>query len=386
MEINALLPQLRSALARRQSEMVALLSELVQRESPSTDPAALEELARYLAQQWRQRGARVRLIRARGHGPILRAEVKLGRGQPQDQLLALGHFDTVYPLGTLQRMPFRVRQGRAYGPGTFDMKAGIVQALFAVDVLHTLSELPARRVVFLFTSDEEVGSRIGRPVLEREARRSRAVLVLEPAGGPGGALKTGRKGVGEFELIVEGRAAHAGLEPEKGVNAVEELARQIVRVKTLERPARGLTVNVDVIEGGSRTNVIPDHARAVVDVRVPKLQDGPRMEKQMQGLKPVDRRARLTVQGGVDRPPLERTPDGVRLFRQAQRVGQALGLRLEEVTVGGGSDGNFTAALGVPTLDGLGGVGAGAHSPGEYVVVDKLPERAALLAGLLLTL
>jgi len=366
--------------------MVKLLGELVRLESPSTDQAAVDRLARFLARQWRQQGARVNLLRPRKSGPILRAEMVLGRDRSQGQLLVIGHLDTVYPLGTLKQMPFRVGAGRAYGPGTFDMKSGLVQALFAVEALRTTEQQPAGKVVFLFTSDEEVGSEAGRPVIEREARRSRAVLVVEPASGPQGALKTARKGVGEFELVVQGRAAHAGLEPEKGVNAIEELAHQILRLKKLARPARGLTLNVDIITGGTRTNVVAESAHAVVDVRIPRLKDGPWIEQQVKKLRPVDRRARLVLRGGINRPPLERTAEVARLFRQAQHLGEALGLHLEEAAVGGGSDGNFTAALGVPTLDGLGGVGAGAHSPGEYVLVRSLPERAALLAALLLRL
>ncbi|HKZ53397.1 MAG TPA: M20 family metallopeptidase [Candidatus Acidoferrales bacterium] len=386
MTSDSSLPLLHRYLRRRQAAMVKLLGELVRMESPSTDRAALDRLARFLARQWQQRGARVNLLRPRKSGPILRAEMAFGDSQAEGQLLVIGHLDTVYSLGTLKRMPFSVRAGRAYGPGTFDMKSGLVQALFAVEALQTLGLWPTKKLVFVFTSDEEVGSEAGRPVIEREARRSRAVLVLEPAAGPQGALKTARKGVGEFELEVEGRAAHAGLEPEKGVNAIEELARQIVRVKRFERPARGLTLNVDIIAGGTRTNVVADHARGVVDVRIPRLKNGAWIEQRMKSLQAVDPRAKLIVRGGINRPPLERTSDVARLFRQAQRLSQSLGLRLEEAAVGGGSDGNFTAALGIPTLDGLGGVGAGAHSPGEFVVIRRMPERAALLAGLLLTL
>jgi glutamate carboxypeptidase len=371
---------------RRQPAMVKLLGELVRLESSSFDPRAVDRLARFLARQWRQQGARVRLLRPRRWGPILRAEVVIGSGRPKGQLLVLGHLDTVYEAGTLKHMPFRVSGGRAYGPGTFDMKSGLVQALFAVEALRALDLKPARKLVFLFTGDEEVGSLAGRPVLEREARRSRAVLVLEPSSRPDGALKTARKGVGEFELIVEGRSAHAGIEPEKGVSATEELARQIVRLKRLASPRRGLTLNVGLIEGGTRTNVVAERACARVDVRIARRSDGAAIERRLKKLKPIDPRAQLTMRGGVNRPPLERTREVARLFRQAQQLANDLGFRLEEASTGGGSDGNFTAALGVPTLDGLGGVGGGAHSPGEFVVVRHMPERAALLAGLLLTL
>jgi len=381
-----LLRSLHRHLRRRQAAMVDLLGALVLLESPTTEEAAVTRLARFLARLWRQRGARAQLLHPRNAGAILRAEVFLGRGRPQRQLLVLGHLDTVYPRGTLRRQPFRVRGGRARGPGTVDMKSGLVQALFAVEALQMLRLAPPRKLVFLFTSDEEVGSGAGRPVVEREARRSCAVLVLEPASGLGGALKTARKGVGEFTLTVEGRAAHAGIEPEKGVNAIEELAAQILRVKRLARPARGLTLNVGVIEGGTRTNVVPERARALVDVRIARGADGSWIERRMRALRPVNPRARLRVTGGLNRPPLERTREVAKLFRHAQQLARALGARLEESSTGGASDGNFTAALGVPTLDGLGGVGAGAHSPGEFVVVRRMPERAALLAALLLTL
>lgn len=379
------LKSLHRYLRRRQSGMVGLLGALVLLESPSTEKAAVDRLARWLAREWRARGANVRLLRPPNAGTILRAEIFLGRGRPRGQLLVLGHLDTVYGLGTLTRMPFRVRGGWAYGPGTVDMKSGLVQAVFAVEALAALRQSPPAKLVFLFTSDEEVGSRAGRPVVEREARRSRAVLVLEPASGLRGALKTARKGVGEFELVVEGRAAHAGIEPEKGASAIEELAAQIVRLKRLARPRRGLTLNVGVIEGGTRTNVVAERARASIDVRIARRADGPLISRRLRRLRPQNRRVRLRVTGGINGPPLERTPPVVRLFRHAQKLARELGIHLRESATGGGSDGNFTAALGVPTLDGLGGVGGGAHSRGEFVVVRRMPERAALLAGLLLT-
>ncbi|MEE8201303.1 MAG: M20 family metallopeptidase [Candidatus Acidoferrales bacterium] len=387
--------QLLRTLRRRQRAMVGLLGALVMHESPSTEKRAVDRLARFLAREWRRRGARarigrVRLLRPPNAGSILRAEIFLGRGRPQGQLLVLGHLDTVYPLGTLRRTPFRVQRGRAYGPGTVDMKSGLVQALFAVEALQALRSrsfgTPPAKLVFLFTSDEEIGSAAGQPVIEREARRSRAVLVLEPASGLRGALKTARKGVGEFELLVEGRAAHAGIEPEKGVSATEELAEQIVRLKRLARARQGITINVGVIEGGTRTNVVAERARAKIDVRIAKLGDRRGVERQLRRLRPVNPRARLRITGGIKRPPLERTREVVRLFRHAQRLAREMGLRLEESSTGGGSDGNFTAALGIPTLDGLGGVGGGAHSRGEFVLTRRMPERAALLASLLLTL
>jgi glutamate carboxypeptidase len=379
------LVRLHAHLRARTPALLRLLRRLVEMESPSTDKPAVDRLARALARQWRRRGARVTLFPQRERGALLRAELRLGR-RPQGQLLVLGHLDTVYERGTLPRMPFRARGSRACGPGAFDMKSGIVIGLAAVDALAALRVAPARKLVFLYSCDEEIGSAASRPLVEREARRSRAVLVLEPAAGPGGALKTARKGVAEYELIVHGRAAHAGLDPEKGVSATLELAHQLPRIVRLAHHRRGVTLNVGVIEGGTRTNVVAAEARAQVDVRVEHRADAGRVERRLLALPPVLRGARLEWRRVSIRPPLERTAGVVRLFRQAQRVARALGFRLDETSVGGGSDGNFTAALGVPTLDGLGGVGAHAHSPDEYVEVSSLADRAALLAGLLLSL
>jgi len=260
-----------------------------------------------------------------------------------------------------------------------------VIALFAVDALRRAGIAPRRRLVFLWTSDEEIGSGTSRKWIISEARRSDAALVLEPASGAKGRLKTARKGVGEIELTVTGRAAHAGVNPQDGVNAVHELAMQIARIAELNDPRRGITVNVDVVEGGTRTNVIADRARALVDVRVNRALDMRRLEARFRALRPILPGARLAVRGGFNRPPMERKSCAA-LFRRAQALGGVMGLQLEESFTGGGSDGNFTAALGVPTLDGLGGVGEGAHSPHENVLVRSLPERAALLAGLLAAL
>jgi glutamate carboxypeptidase len=294
--------------------------------------------------------------------------------------------DTVYDVGTLERMPFRVRGGRAYGPGTFDMKGGLVIALFALDALRRAGLSPRKRVVCLWTTDEEIGSESSRAIIEREAKRSDAVLVLEPATGPEGRAKTARKGVGDVEMVVTGRAAHAGLNPEAGVNAVHELALQIARVMEFGEPRRGITVNVDVVEGGTRSNVIAERARAMVDLRVSQARDAARLARKFRALRPILPGAKLEVHGGINRPPMERTPGVERLFRHAQRLAREMDISLGESFVGGGSDGNFTAALGVPTLDGLGAAGEGAHSPGENILVEKLPERVALVAGLLATL
>jgi glutamate carboxypeptidase len=374
------------ALRPRTPAMLRLLRRLVLAESPSSDKAAVDRLGKLVAAEWRRRGARVALLRQPRRGDHVRAEWWPGKGRPPGQILVLGHLDTVYPCGTLLKMPFRIAAGRAWGPGTFDMKSGLVQALFAVDALAFCRVAPAKRLVFLWTTDEEIGSASSQAAIEREARRSDAVLVLEPAFGRDGRLKTKRKGVGTVELRVEGRAAHAGINPQDGVNAVHELALQIERLTRMNDPRRGITVQANVIEGGTFSNVVPAHARAEVDVRVAHIADGRAIQRKLRALRPVLRGARLEVSGGVIRPPLEHTPAVRSLFRHAQSLAREMGLALGEAATGGGSDGNLTAALGIPTLDGLGGVGDAAHSPREFVLIRALPERAAILAGLLATL
>ena len=266
------------------------------------------------------------------------------------------------------------------------MKGGLVLALFAVDALRALGIQPRKRLVFLWNSDEEIGSGSSRRAIEREARRSDAVLVLEPSFGREGRLKTARKGVGTAEITVKGRSAHAGVDPEKGVNAVHELALQIERLMGLNDRRRGITVQTTVVAGGTVSNVVPEHARAEVDIRYSRISDAPALNRKLHGLRPVLKGARVEVRGGTDPPPLERTPAVRALFRHAQTLMREMGLPLGEAATGGGSDGNFTAALGIPTLDGLGAVGDSPHSPREHIVIRKLAERAALLAGLFSTL
>lgn len=362
--------------------MTRLLGRFVREESPSFDKAAVDRFGHLVAAEWGKRGALITFLRQRERGDHVRVELRPRREKPQGQILVLGHLDTVYALGTITRMPFRIARGRAWGPGVFDMKSGLVIALFAVGALRKGHVQPRKRLVFLWTTDEEIGSGTSRAWVEREARRSDAVLVLEPASGPDGRLKTARKGVGEIELIVRGRAAHAGINPQEGVNAVHELALQIARIASFNNLRRGITVNVDVIEGGTRPNVIAERARALIDLRVARTSDMRALERRFRQLRPILPGARLTVHGGFNRPPMERS-SSARLFRQAKTLAAAMGLELQEAFTGGASDGNFTAALGVPTLDGLGGVGEGAHSPDECVLLRALPERAALLAALL---
>jgi glutamate carboxypeptidase len=280
-------------------------------------------------------------------------------------------------------MPLVERDGRLFGPGVFDMKAGIAIGMLAVRALLETDASPSRRIVMLWTTDEEIGSTTSRTAIEEEARRSDAVFVLEPSL-PGGAVKTGRKGCGSYEVTIRGVSAHAGIEPEKGASALQELAYQVLRINALQNLARGISVNVTVASGGSRTNVIPDEATALVDVRVPTMTAAAEVEAAFRSLAPVDSRVAISVTGGFDRPPLERTAAVARLYHQAKAIALELGADLAEGSTGGGSDGNFTAAAGVPTLDGLGAVGDGAHALQEHVLLDALPDRAALLAALML--
>jgi glutamate carboxypeptidase len=368
----------------RELAMTRLLGEFVRAESPSFNKNAVDRFGRAVAAQWKRRGASVKLLRRRERGDQVRVELRPGLHRGGPQTLVLGHLDTVYEVGTILRTPFRVSRGRAWGPGTLDMKGGLVIALYAVDALAGLGLLPEKRIVFLWTSDEEIGSGSSRDAIEREAKRSDTVLVLEPAAGLDGRLKTGRKGVGEIELIATGRAAHAGLHPQDGVNAIEEIALQICRISRWNRPRRGISVNAGRIEGGTRTNVIADHARALVDLRAVHARDMRALEEKFRALRPILPGARLTIRGGFNRPPMERKTSAA-LYAKARALAKEMGVILEEAFVGGASDGNFTAALGVPTLDGLGAIGENAHSPGENIVIRSLPERAALLAGLIST-
>ncbi len=365
-----------SAAEAHRAWAIDLIEDLVRLESPSTDKVALDRCSAELARLLVELGLRVTTVDGGQTADHLRAE--LGRGEAQ--VLVLGHFDTVWPIGQLERMPLR-RDGRyLYGPGAYDMKAGIAAAVLAARLLAALPA-PGHRVVMLWTSDEEVGSGSSRGAIEAEARRSRAVLVLEPAL-PGGGVKTARKGVGDFRITARGIAAHAGVEPGRGASAVHELAWQVQRLLELEDRPHGLTVNVGRFTGGSRPNVVADEAAIDVDVRIPTISDADRVAAAITTLTPRDARVRLTVTGGINRPPMERTPGVEALYLRASRLAASVGRELPEGATGGASDGNFTAALGVPTLDGLGPDGAGAHALDERVDLDTLPFRAALVAGL----
>lgn len=353
------------------------IEALVRLESPSTDKAAVDRCGAELARRLTAAGARVDRLPQQNRGDHLRADF----GGSGPQITLLGHFDTVWPVGQLQQMPFREEDGRLYGPGIFDMKAGIAVAILAARAMHDVGS-PQARIVMLWTTDEEIGSATSRDFIEEEARRSQAVLVMEPSL-PGGAVKTRRKGCGDFELTVHGVAAHAGIDPGAGANAIHELAHQIVLIQALQDVERGITVNVNVISGGSRTNVIAAEARASIDVRVPSAEDAVRIESALGALTPRVAGTRVTLSGGFGRPPLERAPHVLRLYHLARQVSADLGHVLDEGGTGGGSDGNFTAALGVPTLDGLGPQGDGAHALHEHVLLHDLTWRAAFLAELL---
>lgn len=360
--------------------LLETIEALVSLESPTTDKAAVDRCGRALAARLEAIGGRVSRLPRADRGDHLLAEFGCGTSQ----ILLLGHFDTVWPVGQLERMPLVRSNGRLHGPGVFDMKAGIAIGMLATRALLETAVSLSRRIVMLWTTDEEVGSATSRAAIEDEAGRSDAVLVLEPSL-PGGAVKTARKGCGEFELRVHGVAAHAGIDPSKGASAIHELARQIVIVQKLQDLDRGISVNVGTISGGTRTNVVAEEARAVVDVRAPTKADAARLDAAFRALKAVDERTAVSVTGGLDRPPLERTAQVARLYQQASEVGRELGQALGEGSTGGGSDGNFTAALGVATLDGLGAVGDGAHALHEHVEIESLADRAALVAGLIAT-
>ncbi len=370
----------------KQPAIVAFIRELARCESPSDQPQAVNRFVNLLAD--RLDGAvNLKTLPGGRFGNHLRCEFKLPGAKSGDgKILVLAHSDTVWPLGTLARMPLREEQGRLWGPGVLDMKSGIAFFVFAVQTLRML-EIPVRRnIVFQLNSDEEVGSETSRPFTEEAARQSAVALLLEPGTGLKGKLKTARKGVGDYTVHVKGRASHAGVDFQAGASAVVELARQIQKITAFTNLKQGITVNPGVIAGGTRTNVVAAEAHVEVDVRIAKLKDAAALDKKFRSLRPVDKRCSLQVEGELNRPPMERSPAIRSLFQKARACAKELGVRLEESATGGGSDGNFTAALGVPTLDGLGGVGEGAHAANESILLDRVADRTALLAMLLSTL
>ncbi|MGP4071545.1 M20 family metallopeptidase [Piscibacillus sp. B03] len=367
-------------LHQREDEMVDLLEQLVCYESPSTRPDLTKKIGQHLSQIFKDiTGGKVELLPSDCYSPHLKAEW----GEGERQLLIITHMDTVWPEGTLEEMPFSITDGKAYGPGTFDMKAGIVQALFAIKALKELRVHLNKKIVLMMTSDEELGSPTSKGYIIEEAKKSDGVFVLEPSLGKEGALKTARKGVGTFEIRVHGVPSHAGIDPEKGASAIEELAEQITYLSSLTDLQKGTTVNVGLIDGGSQKNVIAEDAHAVVDVRVQTKEEMDRVVPLIQNIKPHDPDIEISVTGEIYRPPLERTDEIERLFEKAKELAhEYLGVELIEEFTGGGSDANFTASL-APTLDGLGAVGAGAHAHHEHCVISEMPKRSALLALLL---
>lgn len=355
------------------------LEQLVRVESPSEDPAAVNA-AQELTAGWAESlGGKIKRYPQKKFGDVY--ELRFGSSRRQRPVLILGHLDTVWPHGTLKSMPWLNKDGKLSGPGVLDMKAGVMMALSAVSVLTKLNIL--RPVTLLLVSEEEIGSPISRPITERIAKDSSAVFVLEPAQGL--AYKTARKGVGHYDLHVTGVGAHSGVDFESGHSAVLELARQIERIATFTDLSRGLTVNPGVISGGTRSNVIAAEAHAEIDVRIARASDEKRVERLFRSLKPFDKACKLTLTGGINRPPMERKSGTIALFKQAKKLAADLGFALDEAATGGGSDGNFTAALGIPTLDGMGAIGAGAHAAHEHILTEHIIPRTALLAAMLAT-
>jgi glutamate carboxypeptidase len=375
--------------SERRDEIVSTIRELVEIESPSDNKAAVDEVAEAVAHKFSRLGGEVHVHPAKDFGNHLQVNFASKSAKP---VLLLGHYDTVYPLGTLATMPCRAVHNRLTGPGVLDMKSGIALMLHALAALQEWhggldgkeqrGGLP-RPVTVLLVSDEEVGSDSSRAITESLAKKSAAVLVLEPSYGRQGALKTARKGVGAYLVKVTGKASHAGLDFQKGVNAILELARQIEKLSGFTDLKKGLTVNVGIVSGGSRTNVVPAEAAAQIDIRIARIKDAAGIDKKMRGLRPFHRKCKIAISGGINRPPMERTAGVATLYAQAVAIARELGWKLGEAAVGGGSDGNFTAGLGIPTLDGLGGVGDGAHAAHEHILISELPRRAALIAGLI---
>ena len=381
---------------RKQTALLDLIRKLVRAESPSDDKAAVDACVALAAAHAKALGGRVKLHRsvaADGFGDLLEARfgpkpARSGKNAEEDRsaqrcILLLGHLDTVWPVGTLRTMPCRLAEGRLWGPGALDMKAGVAMAFTAIEMLAEAG-LMSWEIVLLLTSDEEVGSPVSRPIIERLAARCAAVYVLEPAQGL--ACKTARKGVGGYRIDVTGVASHSGVDFASGHSAILELARLLQTVASFTKPSVGRTVNPGVISGGTRSNVIAQHAFAEVDVRISRASDAARVDRLFRSLRCSDPGCKLDITGGINRPPMERKPGTVALYKQARRLAAELGFQLDEAASGGASDGNFTAALGVPTLDGLGAVGEGAHAAHESILIDHLVPRTALLAALLATI
>jgi glutamate carboxypeptidase len=375
-------PYLRYA-SDKQREIISLIREMVECESPSDSPAEVNRFVDLVIDRTRD-VAEVKTVEANGFGKHLRLEFKLnGQKKKKKQALGIGHSDTVWPSGTLKSMPYREADGRLWGPGVLDMKSGLAFFIHAVRALRDLDVPVSRNIVLWIVSDEEVGSRTSRELTELEAKQSDFALVLEPGSDLTGDLKSSRKGVGNYTISIRGKAAHAGISFKDGASAIVEAARQVERIAGFTDLKRGITVNPGVISGGTRRNVIAAQAQIEVDIRAVRLKDAEALDKRFRALQPLNPGCTVHVEGGLNRPPMERTKVVRGLFAKAKKIGKQLGVSLEESSTGGGSDGNFTAALGVPTLDGVGGVGEGAHAINESILVDRIADRTALLASLL---
>ena len=364
----------------KQTTQIALIEKLVRAESPSDDKFAVDACGVMVADHAKALGGRVKLHRQKLYGDVIEARFGPRKKAAADRTLLLGHVDTVWPIGTIKTMPCRIGEGRLWGPGTLDMKAGVAMALIAIEMLAEANLLD-REIILLLNSDEEIGSPVSRLITEKLAQECREVYVLEPAQVL--AYKTARKGTGNWRIDIQGVAAHAGVDFEKGASALRELARMIETVSAWTDLQRGLTVSVGMAGGGSKTNVIPAEAWAEIDIRIARAADGTRIERKFAGLKAADKRCSFTVTGGINRPPMERTKGTVALYQHARKLAAELGFTLGEAATGGASDGNFTSALGIATLDGMGAVGEGAHAVHESIDLDHLAPRTALLAGML---
>ena len=366
---------------RKEPELLKLIQRLVHAESPSDNKAAVDACGELMLEHARALGGRAKVHRQRTFGNVLEVRFGARRRKPAGKsVMLLGHIDTVWPVGTLQSMPCHIGEGRLWGPGTLDMKAGVAMALTAIELLGEAGQLDGE-IVLLLNSEEEVGSPVSRPITEPLARACEAVFVLEPAQGL--AYKTARKGTGNWRIDIEGVAAHAGVDFENGASAIRELARVVETVSGWTGMRAGVTVSVGLAGGGSKSNVVPAEAWAEVDVRIVRKTDAPAIERRFAALKARDPRCSLTLTGGINRPPMERTRGNVALFRKARALAGELGFALGEAATGGASDGNFTSALGIPTLDGMGAVGEGAHARHESILLEHLAPRTALLAGMI---
>ena len=360
-------------------EILDTLKHMVELESFTSDKNGTDSLSAYIIRRLDELGAQTTIIPQEKVGNHVVADIEGGEGR----IMLLCHMDTVWPKGTIEKRPFTVENGIAYGPGILDMKAGIAIALHALETLRANGVQPTHKVKIVLNSDEEIGSTSSRQLIEDEASKSDQVFCLEPGAGQKGALKTGRKGVGMFQVKVTGKAAHAGNEPEKGISAIEEMAHQILRLHSLTDLSRGTTVNVGVVQGGAVRNQVAASAEALVDLRVTTTEEGVRVEREILNASPVLNEAIVEVTGSLNRPPMERTESTVMMLNSIKQFADPLGISLEEIQVGGGSDAQFVAALGIPVLDGMGGVGEGPHADHENIVVSELPRRVALLASIL---